>query len=135
MRKRRGNSQWEGILFLLMEIYAQTARFKPCPQALDTAHGLRGIAMDLAFIGATTEEGKITPENLMPLFLMREKLTCLGTTLAVCRGADWVMRASLHSLEVKVKSLAGQIDFQIAQSEQLPLPVQVVKSLILNRKT
>ena len=74
--------------------------------------------MDVIFIAskfANTVEGQVSPENLLPFFLIDERLSQMERNLLDCYEEKWVVIAKYYFIKQLIESIRGQIVFRIDQ--------------------
>jgi hypothetical protein len=74
--------------------------------------------MDVIFIASkfvNTVEGQVSPENLLPFFLIDERLTQMEHNLFDCYEEKWVVIAKYYFIKQLIESIRGQIVFRIDQ--------------------
>jgi hypothetical protein len=74
--------------------------------------------MDVIFIAskfANTVEGQVSPENLLPFFLIDERLSRMERNLLDCYEEKWVVIAKYYFIKQLIESIRGQIVFRIDQ--------------------
>jgi hypothetical protein len=74
--------------------------------------------MDVIFIAskfANTVEGQVSPENLLPFFLINERLAIMERDLLNCYEEKWVVIAKYYFIKQLMESIRGQIVFRIDQ--------------------
>jgi hypothetical protein len=74
--------------------------------------------MDVIFIAskfANTVEGQVSPENLLPFFLIDERLSRMERNLLDCYEEKWVVIAKYYFIKQLMESIRGQIVFRIDQ--------------------
>ena len=83
-------------------------------------HGLlsKELRMDVIFIASkfvNTVEGQVSPENLLPFFLIDERLSRMEHNLFDCYEEKWVVIAKYFFIKQLIESIRGQIVFRIYQ--------------------
>ena len=109
------NNLWNGIIELTEMVFSETDLFPLNERACLLCKDLR---MDVIFIAskfANTVEGQVSPENLLPFFLIDERLTQMEHNLFDCYEEKWVVIAKYYFIKQLIESIRGQIVFRIDQ--------------------
>ena len=109
------NNLWKGIIELTELVFSETYLFPLNEKASLLSKELR---MDVIFIAskfANTVEGQVSPENLLPFFLIDERLSRMERNLFDCYEEKWVVIAKYYFIKQLMESIRGQIVFRIDQ--------------------
>jgi len=109
------NNLWNGIIELTELVFSETYLFPLNERASLLSKDLR---MDVIFIAskfANTVEGQVSPENLLPFFLINERLAQMERDLLDCYEEKWVVIAKYYFIKQLMESIRGQIIFRIDQ--------------------
>lgn len=109
------NNLWKGIIELTELVFSETYLFPLNERASLLSKDLR---MDVLFIAskfANTVEGQVSPENLLPFFLIDERLSRMERNLLDCYEEKWVVIAKYYFIKQLMESIRGQIVFRIDQ--------------------
>ena len=109
------NNLWNGIIELTEMVFSETDLFPLNERACLLCKDLR---MDVIFIAskfANTVEGQVSPENLLPFFLIDERLSRMERNLFDCYEEKWVVIAKYYFIKQLMESIRGQIVFRIDQ--------------------
>jgi hypothetical protein len=109
------NNLWNGIIELMELVFSETYLFPLNERASLLSKDLR---MDVIFIAskfANTVEGQVSPENLLPFFLINERLAIMERDLLNCYEEKWVVIAKYYFIKQLMESIRGQIVFRIDQ--------------------
>ena len=109
------NNLWNGIIELTELVFSETYLFPLNERASLLSKDLR---MDVIFIAskfANTVEGQVSPENLLPFFLIDERLSRMERNLLDCYEEKWVVIAKYYFIKQLMESIRGQIVFRINQ--------------------
>ena len=109
------NNLWKGIIELTDLVFSETYLFPLNERASLLSKDLR---MDVLFIAskfANTVEGQVSPENLLPFFLIDERLSRMERNLLDCYEEKWVVIAKYYFIKQLMESIRGQIVFRIDQ--------------------
>lgn len=109
------NNLWTGIIELTELVFSETYLFPLTERASLLSKDLR---MDVIFVAskfANTVEGQVSPENLLPFFLIDERLTRMERNLLDCYEEKWVVIAKYYFIKQLMESIRGQIIFRIDQ--------------------
>jgi hypothetical protein len=109
------NNLWKGIIELTELVFSETYLFPLNERASLLSKDLR---MDVLFIAskfANTVEGQVSPENLLPFFLINERLAIMERDLLDCYEEKWVVIAKYYFIKQLMESIRGQIVFRIDQ--------------------
>ena len=109
------NNLWNGIIELTELVFSETYLFPLNERASLLSKELR---MDVIFIAskfANTVEGQVSPENLLPFFLIDERLSRMERNLLDCYKEKWVFIAKYYFIKQLMESIRGQIVFRIDQ--------------------
>ena len=109
------NNLWKGIIELTELVFSETYLFPLNEKASLLSKELR---MDVIFIAskfANTVEGQVSPENLLPFFLIDERLSQMERNLFDCYEEKWVVIAKYYFIKQLIESIRGQIVFRIDQ--------------------
>lgn len=109
------NNLWKGIIELTELVFSETYLFPLNERASLLSKDLR---MDVLFIAskfANTVEGQVSPENLLPFFLIDERLSRMERNLLDCYEEKWVVIAKYYFIKLLIESIRGQIVFRIDQ--------------------
>ena len=109
------NNLWNGIIELTEMVFSETDLFPLNERACLLCKDLR---MDVIFIAskfANTVEGQVSPENLLPFFLINERLSRMERNLFDCYEEKWVVIAKYYFIKQLMESIRGQIVFRIDQ--------------------
>ena len=112
---------WEGIMDLLETVFSETQQF---PITDSAAHLSSDLRMDVMFVAtkyAHTEGGLISPDNLLPLFLMEERLRQMEIRWLNSFEKKWINIEKYYFIKQKMVNIEGQIDFRIKQFTIRPL--------------
>jgi hypothetical protein len=121
MEPRCVDNLWEEIMDLLEIVFSETEQF---PIAVGTIHlswDLRRDVMFLATKYAHTEGGLISPDNLLPLFLMEERLRQMAARWLNSFENKWINIEKYYFIKQKMVNIEGQINFRIEQFTIRPL--------------
>ena len=109
------NNLWNGIIELTEMVFSETDLFPLNERACLLCKDLR---MDVIFIAskfANTVEGQVSPENLLPFFLIDERLSRMERNLFDCYEEKWVVIAKYYFIKQLMENIRGQIVFRIDQ--------------------
>lgn len=109
------NNLWKGIIELTELVFSETYLFPLNERASLLSKDLR---MDVLFVAskfANTVEGQVSPENLLPFFLIDERLSRMERNLLDCYEEKWVVIAKYYFIKQLMESIRGQIVFRIDQ--------------------
>jgi hypothetical protein len=109
------NNLWAGIIELTELIFSETYQFPLNERASLLSRDLR---MDVIFIAskfANTVEGQVSPENLLPFFLIDERISRMELNLLDCYEEKWVVISKYYFIKQLMESIRGQIIFRIDQ--------------------
>jgi hypothetical protein len=109
------NNLWKGIIELTELVFSETYLFPLNERASLLSKDLR---MDVIFIAskfANTVEGQVSPENLLPFFLIDERLSRMERNLLDCYEEKWVVISKYYFIKQLMESIRGQIVFRIDQ--------------------
>ena len=109
------NKLWNGIIELTELVFSETYLFPLNEKASLLSKELR---MDVIFIASkfvNTVEGQVSPENLLPFFLIDERLSQMERNLLDCYEEKWVVIAKYYFIKRLIESIRGQIVFRIDQ--------------------
>lgn len=109
------NNLWKGIIELTELVFSEAYLFPLNERASLLSKDLR---MDVLFIAskfANTVEGQVSPENLLPFFLIDERLSRMERNLLDCYEEKWVVIAKYYFIKQLMESIRGQIVFRIDQ--------------------
>ncbi|MFM7092365.1 MAG: hypothetical protein ACKOZZ_16315 [Bacteroidota bacterium] len=115
MKHLYGNHLWEGIITLLEIIFSETHRFPDQNSAIHLSSDLRDDILFVAFQYAHTEEGIISPENLLPFFRIECRLKKMGISLFKGFEEKWMNMEKYNAINQKIRCIEGQITFRINQ--------------------
>lgn len=109
------NNLWTGIIELTELVFSETYLFPLTERASLLSKDLR---LDVIFVAskfANTVEGQVSPENLLPFFLINERLIRMERNLLDCYEEKWVVIAKYYFIKQLMESIRGQIVFRIDQ--------------------
>lgn len=109
------NNLWTGIIELTELVFSETYLFPLTERASLLSKDLR---MDVIFVAskfANIAEGQVSPENLLPFFLIDERLIRMERNLLDCYEEKWVVIAKYYFIKQLMESIRGQIIFRIDQ--------------------
>jgi len=112
---------WDEIMNLLEIIFSDTEQFPIIDRASHLRSELRSDAVFLATKYAHTEGGLISPDNLLPLFLMEERLRQMEVIWLNCLEYKWITIEKYYIIKQKMVNIKGQINFNINQFTIRPL--------------
>jgi len=121
MESRYVDNLWEGIMDLLETVFSETQQF---PITDSAAHLSSDLRMDVMFVAtkyAHTEGGLISPDNLLSLFLMEERLRQMEVRWLNSFEKKWINIEKYYFIKQKMVNIEGQIDFRIKQFTIRPL--------------
>jgi hypothetical protein len=109
------NNLWKGIIELTELVFSETYLFPLTERANLLSKDLRIDVIFIASKFANTVEGQVSPENLLPFFLIDERLSRMERNLLDCYEEKWVVIAKYYFMKQLMESIRGQIVFRIDQ--------------------
>ena len=109
------NNLWKGIIELTELVFSETYLFPLTERANLLSKDLRIDVIFIASKFANTVEGQVSPENLLPFFLIDERLSRMERNLFDCYEEKWVVIAKYYFIKQLMESIRGQIVFRIDQ--------------------
>lgn len=122
MNQLYGHTLWEHVMELLEVVFSETFLFPSENQANFIRNSLREEIIFIAYKFAETEEGAVSPRNLLPYILIRDRFEKMESKLLHSFQNKWLSVEKYYFIKFMIFNIEGQIAFRINQYAIQPYP-------------